>query len=169
MKRKTIADKIADGTAEVSGVCAWWPRHSCEVASYLKVAANPRARQQYSDILVKLARCWDELLDDPEELMVQHSGMEIALINAAVTADGEAIDKLQVGLEENARQHALLLSKRTKGFPVGTFMTLMRDHVRHLLEAVGHWTDGSPRKLAACESKRRQNAVSLGMLLTEWI
>jgi hypothetical protein len=169
MKRKTFADKLAAGTANASDVASWWPCHSCEISNYLKLATNPKERKYHSDQLVTLSKEWDDRLKDPEELMLQHSGFEISLINAAVTADGNAIDKLQVALEENMREQVLLLSERRRGFPASTFVELMRDHIRYLLEAIRHWMDGSSRRLLMCEKRRRQNAVSLGTLMTEWI
>ncbi len=169
MKRKTFADKLAAGTAEASAVGAWWPQHSCEVSAYLKAGAEPSDRKRHSDQLITLAREWDDRLRDPQELMMQHAGLEIALVNAAVISDREAIDKLQQALRVNALDQMQMLCKIHRSFPAQTFASLMKEHALQLVEAVGYWMDRHPRKLSACEGKRRQNAVSLGMLLTEWI
>lgn len=170
MRRKdSLADKLAAGTADASTSASWWPRHSCSIYVYIKAMRDLEERKAPGTTAIRIAKGWDGHVGDPSGLMLQHTELELSMIDAASMGDSAAIDRIQAVLEQNVQDQAVWYSNRFKSFPSRTFVELMRAHVRLFLEAVIHKMDGDRRKLSLCESKRGHNAVSLGALMTEWI
>ena len=168
-KKESLADKLVAGTAIASVSASWWPSHTCSVSAYIKAIPGEKGRQSLGDNAMHIAKGWDSHVGDDHDLMILHTSLELALVDAAATADSVAIDEIQRTLEKNIVDQRNWHGRRMQTFPKVTFETLMRTHIRLFLEAVIHKMDGNNRKLSLWDRKRGHNAVSLGALMTEWI
>ena len=168
-KKESLADKLAAGTAIASVSASWWPSHTCSVSTYIKAMGSAEEGQALGDNAMHIAKAWDSHVGDGQDLMILHTSLELALVDAAGKADSVAIDEIQGALEKNIIEQINWHVRRTTTFPKATFEVLMRTHIRLFLEAVIHKMDRNNRKLSLWERKRGHNAVSLGALMTEWI
>jgi hypothetical protein len=168
-KKDLLADKLVAGTAEASRSAVWWPKHSLMIGTHLGEAWGAPNRRESETSIIRVGQEWDILVGDGAGMMAEHSALEIGLVDAAGDADCVAIDQIQSALEENLKKQQSWHVNRLQNFPERTFVTLMRDHIRLFLEAVIHKMDCDRRKLLLCEGKRGHNAVSIGMLMTEWV
>ncbi len=168
-KKESLADKLAAGTAIASVSASWWPSHTCSVSAYIKAMHNTAGQQSLGDNAMQVAKQWDTHVGDSQDLMILHTSLELALVDAAARADSVAIDEIQRTLEKNIVDQLNWHARRMQTFPKVTFEMLMRTHIRLFLEAVIHKMDGNNRKLSLWDRKRGHNAVALGALMTEWM
>ena len=169
-RRDTIADKITSGRAETSQSVAWWVRHNLAISHCLHdTEGHALANSASGATAVKVAREWDLITRDNSELMLKHTAHEIALIEAAIEGDSGAVARIQDLLHENAIAQREWLVSQAHGFPVRTFDDHMMDHVRLLVETAVHISTYGNRKMSAYNRKRDRNALSLGILMSEWI
>ncbi len=168
-KKESLADKLAAGTAIASVSASWWPSHTCSVSAYIKAMGSAEEGQALGDNAMQVAKQWDSHVGDNQDLMILHTSLELALVDAAAKADSVVIDKVSQALEKNIIEQLNWHARRIATFPKATFEGLMRTHSRLFLEAVVHKMDRNNRKLSLWERKRGHNAVSLGALMTEWV
>lgn len=169
-RRDTIADKITSGRAEVSRSTAWWIRHNLSISHCLHdTEGHAIAHSASGSQALTIAREWDGIVRDNSELMVQHATYEIELIDAAIEEDSGAVARFQNMLLENAIAQREWLASQAHGFPARTFDDYMRDHIRLLVETAAHIVTYGRQNMTPYNRKRDRNALSLGVLMTEWI
>ncbi len=165
-----LADKLAAGTAtRASRVAGWWPAHGADLAVSLIHARDQDARQLYSAAAKDRGTAWDVMVQNPHQLMTQHVEIEMALLEAILRNDKNAIGRFERTLELNLLDQVAFHDKRTHKFPVCTFQKLMYDHAGLVLEGLGHVLEVDREALIRHAVKLSANSVHLGALLTEWI
>jgi hypothetical protein len=165
-----LADKLVAGTAtKVSRAIGWWPAHGSDLAFCLAHADCPDEKRLQIAAAKDRGVAWDVMLKDPHRLMAQHVDIEVALLEATIRNDPNAIGRFERTLELNLLDQVAFHEKRLKRFPVPTFQRLMYDHIGLFLEGLTHLLGRDRPQLIRQGSKLSENAVRLGALLTEWI
>lgn len=176
MSREYLATKLASGRATVPPRIQWWPRHGRSMGRCLglcSISGKPRTTslQAVRDLMHTGAQEWEVMIPSRAAtgLMVEHAGLEVSLIEAALEGNASRINKIGDFLFANIEQHAKLYATTIAGFPEETFKSLMEAHVGFFAEAVRlRVGNKKSTKLDRCENKQRENTISLAAFTAEW-
>jgi hypothetical protein len=173
-----FAGKLNAGTAEVTRIASWWPRHSSSCVQYLlaRVLADDDAARNAADILSDLASEWHKTVPASARrrsasaggLMGDHSALEMALVDASVGGDAHAIERAAARLQENALVQREKYAAAIRDFPKDRFAALMKDHLSLFVEMVRCRISGDVEGAEACERLRNQNNAAMAAFVAEW-
>ena len=113
---------------------------------------------------------WESMLPTKSlpGLMVEHSGLEMSLVEAAAECDGPRIDRIGDYLLANVQEHAKLYGTTILSFPEDSFRKLMEEHVLLFARAVRLKMEGNSSEFTGCEERRRANTLALAAFTAEW-
>lgn len=165
-----FAAKLISGKAVASVKAAWWPRHCRAISRYLLLSAGgtPNALLSVRDELSMGWVAWEAAIPQGAKkgLMERHTGLEIALMDAARANDEKKIDEIGNLLLENATMQAEACAGAVVGFPKATFLKLLQEHVFLFAKTVRTHKEGKGR---SCEVLEQSNTLALAAFTAEWL
>ncbi len=176
--RYDFSEQLNAGTAVLSPMASWWPRHAGCCLQYLtaRVAGNATASETAADLLSDLSAEWHKAVPATARvksassggLMGDHAALEMALVDASIAGDERAIERAGVRLQENALTQREKYTEAIPGFPTERFRALMKDHMALLVETIRRTIASDATGLLACTKRRNQNTAALAAFAAEW-
>lgn len=174
-----LATRLASGTAEVSKIMSWWPRHIASAFRYLEARMLPSPASvinEAQDAGSLIAHEWETGVpsakpprpDSALGLMVEHTVLEFTLVEAVVLRDTESIEFASTQMLENAVAQAGRYNRAIKDFPKSKFQDLVNDHIDLFIQAVQKKLVSNLKAGADFRKRRDENATSLAAFTGEW-
>lgn len=165
----TFAKGLASGTIQAPPKTSWWPRHTRTMLRYLALsgAKTPNAKIEIQANMQKVAQEWEVMIPKAAQqgLMIEHSVLEIALVDAVRLNQEAKIDDIGKKLVDNATQLAAVLKIAIQEFPEEQFRRLFMDHVGLYAGSVRKKIEGIVVNSAEMES----NMLQLADFTAEWL
>lgn len=165
----TFAKGLVSGTIKTPAKMSWWPRHVralMDVLSHSGPKCGTRSPEAWSH-LEEVAKEWEKICPKPAQhgLMVEHSLLEISLIDSVRKNSADEIEKIGKQLFENATEMSAVLAISIAEFPEGHFKKLVSDHVALYAGSVRKKIEGVRLSSGEMES----NTLALADLTAEWL
>lgn len=174
MTRKyDFVTKLMSGKTDASAKTRWWPRHARGMTRYLLLISSPDAAAQKSarDVMIMGANEWEAQIcrPNPPSLMLDHSALEIALIDAAARKDVGGMERVGARLTANAKAQTEFYASRVKEFPATRWYALLMEHIKLFTETAQYHMGGQEKRFSECEERRERNTLALAEVTTEWL
>lgn len=165
----TFAKGLVSGTIKTPAKMSWWPRHVralMEVLSASGMKANESSPEAWTQ-LEAVAKEWETMCPKPAQhgLMLEHSLLEIALMDSVRKNKPEEIERIGDQLFDNATELSAVLGISIVQFPEEHFKKLFSDHVALYAGSVRKKIEGVKVNSGEMES----NTLALADLTAEWL
>lgn len=165
----TFAKGLVSGTIQTPARMSWWPRHVRALMEVLALSGTKtfaKAPDAWSE-LEAVAKEWETLCPKAAQhgLMIEHSLLEIGLIEAVRKNSAEEIERIGEQLFENATEMSAVLGISIQEFPEEHFKKLFSDHVALYAGSVRKKIVGARVGSAEFES----NTLALADFTAEWL
>jgi hypothetical protein len=165
----TFAKGLVSGTIKTPARMSWWPRHVRALMEILAatgtkpVGGAPGAWGE----LEAVAKEWETLCPKPAQhgLMLEHSLLEIALIDSVRKNSAQEVDRIGEQLFENATELSAVLGISIVQFPEEHFKKLFSDHVALYAGSVRKKIEG----VRVTSGEMESNTLALADLTAEWL
>lgn len=165
----TFAKGLAAGTIQAPARTSWWPRHTRTMMRYLALSGTqtPNAKVEIANNMKKVSQEWEYMTPKAAKhgLMIEHSALEVALVDAGRLHLVNDIDAIGKKLLENANQLAAVLGIAIVEFPEECFRRLFLGHVKLYSESVRNKLEG----IVVNGSEMESNMLQLADFTAEWI
>lgn len=165
----TFAKGLATGTIQAPAKTSWWPRHTRAMMRYLTLSGSktPNTKLEIANHLQKAAQEWEAMSPKAAQqgLMIEHSTLEMALVDAVRLHREGDIDAIGKRLIDNAGQLAAVMGIAIVEFPEESFRRLFRDHVKLYAGCARQKIEGVMVSSAEMES----NMLQLADFTSEWL
>jgi hypothetical protein len=169
--REYLATRLISGHDRAPAKTSWWPRHSRLSLQYMD-ALLVGQKSEVKAVESVVTRCSEEFetlfFGAPNFLMLEHSELELNLIDASLAGSPEKVTDIGAKLESNLRSIVKEFQERVPNFPSARYAYLLAQHVANFAaavrlnlreEGVGH---------ALIEASHNKNTVSLAGFTAEW-
>jgi hypothetical protein len=119
-----------------------------------------------------ITRCSEEFetlfFGAPNFVMLEHSELEMNLVDATLSANPEKVVDIGVKLESNLRSIVREFHERVPGFPSARYAYLLAHHTANFAAAVRMNLRDDGLVDSGMEASHHKNTVSLAGFTTEW-